>query len=159
MKLEIYMQKKSVALALLVFAASSVFPATVSFLVIEAGLPKEGPASQYSVLWENSLMDVFFEAGHIVSNSPIMRLPQRPTGDILDMAERDIEAAKEGGMGFFIIAVVDHPAPHNVSLHLFRISSGELLLEQKYTDRDYRSKKEEQDAVKSNIMIMASRLR
>ena len=155
------MQKKSVVLAFLFFAVSisAIFPATVSFLVIEAGLPKESPVSQYSILWENSLMDVFFEAGHIVSNSPIMRLPQRPTGDILDMAERDIEAAKEGGMGFFIIAVVDHPAPHNVSLHLFRISSGELLLEQKYTDRDYRSKKEEQDAVKSNIMSIASRLR
>ena len=155
------MPKKAILIFLLVCAVGAfpLYSGTVSFLIIEAGLPEEGPASQQSIMWENSLMDIFFEFGHIVSNSPIMRLPYIPEAGFPDEAEGDFESAREGGMDYFLIAVVQHPSPHNVSLRLFRISSQEMLLEHKYADRTYRTKKEELDAVKDNIIVLARRIR
>lgn len=154
------MQKKSIVFLLVCAAAVwPLYPATVSFLVIEAGLPEEFPASQHSRMWENGLMDVFFEMGHIVSNSPIMRLPYIPEEGFPDEAERDFESAQEGGMEYFLIAVVNHPSPHHVTLRLFRTSSRQMLQEHKYTDRNFTTRKEELDAVKENVLVFARRIR
>ena len=134
------------------------YSANVSFLVIETGLSSDSPASQYSTLWENNLLDVFFEYGHIVTNSPILRLSHVPDEGFPDEAERDFEYAREGSMDYFLVAIVHHPAPHNVSLRLFRTNSQEMLMEYNYTDRTYRSKKEETDTIQNGIMDIAVRL-
>ena len=154
------MQKKFFVFGLLflIIITSPISSATVSFLVIETGTPSEGSASRYSTMWENSLLDVFFESGHIVTNSPILRLTRKLDEGFPDEAERDFESAREGGMDFFIVAIVDHPAPHNVSLRLFRTSSQEMILEYKYMDKTYRSQKEESDTIKNDIMGLAARL-
>ena len=155
------MRKKTVVLALL-FLAITVFPAysaNVSFLVIETGLGRESPASIHSTMWEDSLLDVFFESGHIVTNSPILRLTQRPEEGFPNAAARDFEEARDGGMDYFVIAVVNHPAPHNVSLRLFRTNSQELVMEYVYTDRTYRTRREEQDAIANDIRMFASSVR
>ena len=144
---------------LFAIAISPLYSATVSFLVIEFGLAAEGPASQHSVMWENGLMDVFFEAGHIVSNSPIMRLARRPDEGFPDEAEREFEFAREGFMDYFVIAVVDHPAPHNVSLRLFRTNSQQMIIEHKYTDTTYQTRREEYNAIKQEIQVLLARIR
>jgi len=160
MEVEIYMLKKPIIL-LFVCAAAAIplYPATVSFLVIEAGLPEEYPVSQHSIMWENGMMDVFFEMGHIVSNSPMMRLDYTPSEGFPDEAEKELESAKEGGMEYLLIAVVNHPSPHHVSLRLFRTASLEMILEHKYADRNYTTRKEELDAVRENVMVLARRIR
>ena len=155
------MWKKNIVLMPVIFAlaASPLCAATVSFLVIEANPPREITASQHSIMWENSLMDVFFESGHIVTNSPILRLGHVPDDGFPAEAERDLELAKEGGMEYFLLAIIRHPAPHNVSLRLFRTDSREMLLEHQYTDMTYRTSKEENDAIKNSVAVMAARLR
>jgi hypothetical protein len=50
----------------------------VSFFIIESGLPLEGIKNQHSQLWENAFFDVFFDAGYIVSNTPMMRIASKP---------------------------------------------------------------------------------
>jgi hypothetical protein len=115
---------------------------TVSFLVIETGLGEGEGRNDFSTLWETSLMDVFFESGHIVSNAPVMRLPVNPEGEFPEEARRDLEEAREGGAEFFVLALLDFAgssgagtqrAPQFISLRLFKIEPYGLLFEQRYT--------------------------
>ena len=141
-----------------VTALSALSARSVSFLVIETGLTTENYASRHSALWEDSLMDYFFESGFIVSNAPKIRLLHTPDAGFPYEAEKDFEDAIEGGMHYFIIAIVAHPAPHNVSLRLFRTGSQEMIYEHLYTDRIYRTLREETEEVMSNIRNIATRL-
>ena len=141
--------------------------ATVSFLVIETGLPQQSPVNRYSAMWENGLMDVFFEQGYIVSNAPMMRLYEKPEPGLPSDAEKELAAAKEGGVEFFIIAIVDYPPPkgqeilkpQKVSLRLFRINAPKMIYEQQYTDKISKSQKEEYDNLKQAVMTLIPHLR
>jgi hypothetical protein len=121
--------------------------ANLSFLVVETGSggggsPVAAPAGlappfESSSLWETSLFDVFFEAGHIVSNFPI--LPMRDSSGA-DFPGReaphkefprelgpDLRDAAAGGADFFILVLLDYPAeavertakPGQVSLRVY----------------------------------------
>ncbi|MDR2102522.1 MAG: hypothetical protein LBP42_00295 [Treponema sp.] len=112
---------------------------TVSFLVIETGLGEGEGRNDFSTLWETSLMDVFFDEGHIVSNAPMMRLPEKPEGEFPREAVKDLQEAREGGADFFILALLDYtgsPAagnqrpPRTVSLRLFKINPYQFLFKQ-----------------------------
>ncbi|MDR2480392.1 MAG: hypothetical protein LBD48_13935 [Treponema sp.] len=141
--------------------------ATVSFLVIETGLPQQVPVNHYSAMWENGLMDVFFEQGYIVSNAPMMRLYEKPEPGLPSDAEKELDVAKEGGVEFFIIAIVDYPPPkgqevlkpQKVSLRLFRVNSSKMLHEQQYMDKTSRSQKEEYDNLKKAVMALIPHLK
>jgi hypothetical protein len=118
--------------------------ATVSFMVIETGLPPEAGTSAHSGLWESGLMDVFFEAGHIVSNAPVLRLDRKPEEAFPAAARPELSEAIEGGAEFFILAMLDYDAPaaaniqkpRRISLRLFKTSPHTLLHEQQYTDTE-----------------------
>jgi hypothetical protein len=84
-------------------------------------------------------MDVFFDEGHIVSNAPMMRLPEKPEGEFPREAVEDLQDAREGGADFFVLALLDYagsPAagnqrpPRTVSLRLFKINPYQFLFEQ-----------------------------
>ena len=150
------MLKRILALLLLgVFFVPGIFAAMVSFMVIETGLPEGAGRNQHSERWENSLMDVFFDAGHIVSNSPIMRLNSNPSVDIEVIAERDIEEAAEVGFDYFIIAQLDYTsnsqAP-SVSLFLFRIRPFGKVFERSIQGRKYVSIREESENLRNIVM-------
>jgi hypothetical protein len=114
--------------------------AAVSFLVVETGLEEEQGASRYSSLYESGLLDVFFDAGHIVSNAPILRLPKAPKQAFPEEAMHDLEAAIEGGMEYFILAQLDYAVPpgetiekpRNIFLRIFRVKPYKLVYEQRY---------------------------
>ncbi|MDR1637768.1 MAG: hypothetical protein LBR93_10590 [Treponema sp.] len=130
------------AFPLWVFLALPLPAATVSFLVIETGLREEGGNSGYSALWENSLLNVFFEAGHIVSNAPPMRLSRIPAEDFPQEALADFTEAAEGGAEFFILAQLDYrpsqtgaePAPRNIALRVYRTRPYGLVHEERLED-------------------------
>jgi len=131
--------------------------ATVSCLVIETGLPSGGAKSQYSTMWENNLMDVFFDTGHIVSNARMMRLDRKPAENFPGAAERDYQEARENGMDYFLIAIVEQN--QTVFLRLFNTNSRELIKEQVYTDNKPKSAKEETENIKRTIGLIAAQLR
>jgi hypothetical protein len=152
---EEYMAKKRLFLTL-VFCAFffKAHAATVSFLVIETGVSGEAPAKQHSGIWESGLMDVFFEAGHIVSNAPILRLDNKPLPDRFPQeAAGDLQEAARGGAEYFIIAQLDYDSrgtlPDKVLLTIYRISPLAKLYEQRYEIRPSRSTREEYDSVKA----------
>ncbi|MDR0457270.1 MAG: hypothetical protein LBH20_11385 [Treponema sp.] len=132
--------------------------ANISFLVMETGQSKEDPAGQYPVLWENGLLDVFFESGHIVSNFPIMRVVEKPADGFPGEAEQDFESAKNGGMEYFIVGIVDYTAA-DVSLRLFNTKSLRIIQEHKYTVKTFKNTKEEYENIKAAIKIMAAHLK
>jgi hypothetical protein len=122
---------------------SPVFAANISFLVIETGIREGSPVNEASSLWETGLLDVFFDAGHIVSNAPIMSLNKSQNKEIPDEARGNLEEAIQGGADFFILALLDYQGavavnvpkikPRTVSLRLFRTKPYKFLYEQFYS--------------------------
>jgi len=136
-----------------IFLVFPVSAATVSFLVIETGLSDETGDRQHSGLWESGLLDVFFEAGHIVSNAPIMRLDSKPPEKFPEEAIFELENALEGGVEYFIIALLEYPEkgelkPRNVVLRIFRSTTLEMIYEGQYADNRPRTIREDFDSLK-----------
>lgn len=150
------------ALLLCAFAGFSLYAATVSFVVVETGLPDEAAASQHSRLWEDGLLEVFFDSGHIISNAPMMR---QPAALVPGETESLMETALEGGAEYFILALLDYgepsgqealspkeaASPKHVSLRLFRTTSGRMLYERQYAVKKTKSNKEEYSNVKKTV--------
>jgi hypothetical protein len=130
-------------LGFFLFAALAlpVSAANVNVVVVETGVSgaenTTTGAFEASSLWENSFLDVFFEAGHIVSNSPVLRLghlgakdfPGResPNKEFPPELDIELEDAVAGGAEFFIIALLAYPPgavdrrakPEQVSLRIY----------------------------------------
>ena len=161
--MEEYMAKRSL-LALVfvgVFLVARVEAANVSFLVIETGLPLEAEINHHSELWESGLLDVFFEAGHIVTNAPVLRLETKPSQEFPDEAEHDLEEAIEGGAEYFVIALLDYKdtqTPQTISLKLFGINPHRKIFEQEYAGRVFSSTKEEYDNLKIVVRELVPQL-
>ena len=154
-------RNKLLGAGLFLFMAAG-FPlsaATVSFLVIESGLPEEGGSSSWSILWENGLLDVFFEEGHIVSNAPIKRLELKPRQEFPDEAVEDLSEAAAGGCEYFILALLDYPPaagteiprPRNIVLRVFKAGSRQLLYEQPYDAARFLNRDDEFSRIKQSI--------
>jgi hypothetical protein len=155
-----FSMRRNYLFAGLFFGLIAVFPlgaANVSFLVMETGPSKEDPDGKYPVLWENGLLEIFFESGHIVSNFPILRIAEKPADNFPDEAERDFENAQEGGMDFFLVGIVDYTRS-GVSLRLFNTKSPKMIQEEKYMIKTYKNTKEEYESIKAAIRVMVARL-
>ncbi|MCL2214222.1 MAG: hypothetical protein FWC06_03320 [Treponema sp.] len=126
----------------------------VSFIVIETGLPENVSVNQHSEQWENAFMDVFFDAGYIVSNAPILRIGSKPIGDLLSAA-CDIDEIKSLGIDFLLIAHLDYSGepriPAEISLLIYKVTSDDRLLERQFPGKSYRSNREEHDDIRSII--------
>ena len=138
----------------------AVFPlnaANISFLIMETGQSNDDPNSQYPILWENGLLEVFFESGHIVSNFPIMRITGKPADGFPNEAKKDFEDARMGGMDFFLVGIVDYTRS-GVSLRLFNTKSPRMIQEEKYTITSFKTSKEEYENIKTAVTTLAARL-
>jgi hypothetical protein len=156
--------KKILSLAALVCALSvPAFASTVSFLIIETGLPEDPSVRpQSSMLWENGLMDVFFDAGYIVSNAPMMRLARDPGDKLPDAARGEFNLAKEGDAAFFIVALLAYPddgsVPAEVTLRIFSTAQGSLIYEQAYKGGAFKNPVDEFEAVKKTARTLVPNL-
>ena len=147
-------KKSSLTVLLLFFLISlPLNAANLSFLIIESGLPDRSKTSPYSIMLENELFDMLFEMGHIVSNAPILQLDIKPDEVFPSEAERDFELAKEGGMEYFIIGLVDHSSfTNNVLLRMFNINSRKMLGEISFSGRQANSPRETSENIKKSII-------
>jgi len=155
------MPKKIILLALtcLIFVSLNLYAANISVMVIETGLNKESPVNRYSYMWENGLLDVYFENGHIVSNSPILKLNVKPANGFPEEVLRDYDEAKETGMDYFAIAIIEYPSPFKVSLRLFNTKSFDMLYELAFTDAPTLPEKDRYERIKKAIQESAGRIR
>jgi len=142
-------------------ATVPVAAAAVSVLVIETGQPTAFPGNQYSVLWENGLLEVFFDSGHIVTNAPLLRLDENPAEGFPDEAEQDFNSAREGGMEYFVISIVDtivDTEEYTVYLRLFSTKSQKMIQEQIYKGKKSVSMKDEYQNIKKAAGVMSAHL-
>ena len=127
----------------------------VSFCVIETGLPENRAFSDHSVQWENAFMDVFFDAGYIVSNYPMTRLEEKPKNGIMESAGINIMDARIWGIDFIIISQLDYSdfgqPPNNITLLIYKVNTSEKIYERQFDGRTYRSAREEHDDIKGII--------
>jgi hypothetical protein len=159
LKAERYMRKKQTAIFFILgaFLALPLPASTVSVLVIETGRNGDNPIKEYSTLWEYGILDVFFEAGHIVSNAPIMQTLRKTAKELPDEARTDMQEAKEGGADFFILALLDYNSsdgggaagkPTAVSLRLFKTSGDKAIYQENVSPGTYPSRDEEVQGIK-----------
>ncbi|MDR3171439.1 MAG: hypothetical protein LBU17_07410 [Treponema sp.] len=160
-------KRLAMVLFLSVFLMLPLSAAMVSFLVIETGRRENIPVHELTDLWENGLMDAFFEAGHIVSNAPIMRLAIKPDKDLPDEAQGDLREALAGGSEFLILALLDYESSsgggveklQGVSLRLFRTKPYKLVFTQQYSGAVSGSSKEALAAIKKAAQVLISHVR
>ena len=135
------------------FFSLSAWASMVSFFVIETGLPESRLNNEHSVQWENAFMDVFFDAGYIVSNAPIIRFDTKPQGDILHFSGISVMEARNWGIDYMIIAQLDYSdvaqSPTNITFFIYRVNSNEKILERQITGKSYRSTREEYDDIRT----------
>jgi hypothetical protein len=163
--MEKYMSKALIAAVLLgAFITLQAGGAEVSLLVVETRLSQEDGNKQHSLAWENALLDACFEAGHVVTNAPLMRLADKTAGDFPEEAAGVMEEALEWGTDFFIIALLDYEdggkVPRETTLRLFRSSQRKYAktYEQKLPGRSFKTLNEESDYLKTTAQGLAARL-
>jgi len=154
------MHAKTLAAGLLALAlaAAPLGADGVSFLVLETGLPGGGGPSRHSVMWEDGLFEAFFEAGRVTSNAPSARIPGAPGAGLPPEADACYRDAIAGGMGYFLVAIIDHPSL-DVSLRLFSTRTGEAIAETTRVGGSARSAREELESVRGAAGEMAALLR
>ena len=126
------------AAALLLLFTFSASASTVSFLVVETGLSAGISSPQNtSRLWEEGLMAFFFDAGHIVTNNPILRMDKRVTPELRETAvEYDFNEAALGGAEYFILGFLEYEtqgarvAPADMIIKIYTTDPQELIYEQ-----------------------------
>ena len=128
-------------LGLAVLSILLAFPSSasmVSFLVVETGLNEEAASTPYTSLWEGGLMDAFFDAGHIVTNSPAARMLKKPVQDLSGVVEEDYKDAISGGADFFVLGFLEYqnregrPVPSSIAVKLYRTDLKILVFEQNF---------------------------
>jgi len=139
--------KKGVAAAFFgIFLALSAEASMISFYVIETGLPLDGGRNRHSMLWESAFMDVFFDAGYIVSNYPMLRLESKPEDNIIEVSGFDVDEAREGGIDYILIALLDYDSvlqpPGEISFFLFKVIQHEIIYEKRIPGKSYKSDRE-----------------
>jgi hypothetical protein len=140
-----------VGFSLLFLSLSSVHAATVSMMVIESG-PSKKNGAEIAALWENAMMDVFFDAGHIVSNAPALKAELPENEDFPESARTSFEDASRGGADFFIIVQLK---AMEVAFRVYAIHPYRLLYTGQYTEPTNLSLKEEfSNAKKATQMII-----
>ena len=120
---------------LLTFSASA---STVSFLVVETGLNDGIPGPQSSSrLWEEGLMAFFFDAGHIVTNNPILRMDRPvPTEIHGTIIENDFSEAVMGGAEYIVLGYLEYvtqgtrAVPAKMNIKIYTTVPEELVYEQ-----------------------------
>jgi len=139
-----------IAVVLCLSLGLSAHASMVSFCIIETGVPMDTEERRQSLFWENAFMDVFFDSGYIVSNAPILRLDNKPTGDLI--REFDISEIRRGGIDFMIIAKLDYNDDltlSDVSFFIYKINPENKIYERKIERMPSRNERDEYAYMKS----------
>jgi hypothetical protein len=148
----------AVLFLLLVFPASA---SMVSFLVVETGLGEEAN-TQYGSIWEGGLMEVFFDAGHIVTNCPIARIEKRPENDISGPIGNDFFEAAVNGAEYFVLCYLEfqnksRSVPNAMVIKIYHINEEKLIYERSFPAGTGRSLGDEyQNALNTGRTIVSN---
>ena len=152
--------------ALLVLLVLPVSASMVSFQLVETGLSQEAASGQYSRLWESGLMSVFFDAGYIVTSSPIARVQARPGPELNGLIQYSFDQAMQSGADYFIVGLIEYSTqtgrtlPAGILLRVYD-SNSRLIHQQNFPAGAGRSNNDElqsaQDAARMVISYIKDR--
>ena len=137
--------------------------ATVSVVVVETGLSSENGCTPSASIWESGMMDVFFEAGHIVSNAPCLQAVSA-AALLPSEVNRDFDQARIGGAEFFVLVILNYPKDKpedykEVVIRVFKVSTGEMIYETSVNGRIWGNSEDEFLAAKQSAGNLVPRLR
>ena len=158
--------KRPVIIAVLsILLAFPVSASMVSFLVVETGLNEDVPPNQLSTLWGGGLMAAFFDDGHIVTDSPVVRMEKRPPKDFTGQVERDFNEAVTAGSEYFLLGFLEYQIvdgkviPVNINLKLYETGSKRLIFEQAFPVGTGKNLAEEHQIAQNAGRIIISHLK
>lgn len=160
-----FLKRLGITALLWAFLVLPLSASMVSFLVIETGLLPDADAEEYSSLWEGGLMGSFFDAGHIVSNSPLLRLDKAPAAEFPQEAQSDFQEASEGGADYFVMALLEYSTqegkakPREISVRIFTIAPQKMIYEQHFALNAGSDLREEKNKIQETAGIIAAQIR
>jgi hypothetical protein len=146
--------KKNLAFSIILFSVLTfrLNAAMVTFLVVETGLRETEAKKLQSQSWENNLMDTFFDAGHIVSNSIMIRMESSPKDEFKKIVIDEADVALYGGADFMVLAHLNYisgdNSPVEIVLYLYRLYPVEKIYEHRFAGSSYKSQKDETDSIR-----------
>jgi hypothetical protein len=147
------------------FAAVPAHGSMVSVLIIETGLGQESVVKDYSTLWEDGIMGVFFEAGHIVTNGPVIRLESDHITEFPDEAQADFYEASEGGAEYFVLVLLEYKnqdgtfKPSGVSLKLYSTIPRKLIYQERFSAGQTAGSREEHAQAREAARVLISHIK
>ena len=145
-----------------------IFPASasmVSILLVETGLNEAAPATQHASLWEGGLMASLFDAGLIVTNSPVLRMEQKPVR-VLDSTVRiDFDDAAMGGADFFVLCLLEFQSqgrgavPVAITIQTYKTDTQELIFEQIFSANRGNNQNEEYQIAQNAGKVIVSHIK
>jgi len=146
-----------------VFGSLNASASLVAFHIVETGIPENRQPYQYTGIWEDAFMNVFFDAGYIVSNAPVLRLETKPSDDILNYVLNGNSEIRNFGIDYLLIAQLDYNGdtrqPAEINLVIFRVITNEKIYERKIEGKTYRSTREGQADIETIIRGLVSYIR
>ena len=150
------MKKMALTAVLAAFLTISVYANVISFYIVETGLPLESERKTASLLWENAFLDVFFDAGFIVTNYPMLRLETMPQGSIIQAAGFNLAEAQDAGIDYILIAQLDYTnpsnGPDNISFFVFKVSNHLIVYEKKIVGRNFRNERDASEELRKIVL-------
>ena len=150
---------------LLVILAFPVSAAMVSIVLVETGVNDRISTGQYSSVWEGGLMSAFFDAGHIVTNSPIARIERKPNPYLSGQIRAEFNEAINGGADYIILGLIEYNTregmgtPVGIVLKLYDSISEQLIYEQNFPAGPGRSNNEEYQFAQNAARLIISHLK
>jgi hypothetical protein len=147
------------------FIAVPAYGSMVSVLIIETGLGQESSVKDYSTLWEDGIMGVFFEAGYIVTNGSVIRLETDRPKEFPDEAQPDFYEASEGGAEYFILVLLEYKnqdgtfKPSGVSLKLYGTIPRRLIYEERLSAGQTADNREEHARAREAARVLISHIK
>jgi hypothetical protein len=156
------MKRLGIMVLFWIFLALPLSASMVSFLVVEEGVRPGVQVGDYSSAWEDGLMGAFFDAGHIVSNSPVLRIEKLSNAVFPPELDVDYREAYEGGADYFLLAVLEYrpqdSKPYSICIKIFSTVSQRLIYEQSFPAGTGANPRDEYTKAQETAKIVASQL-
>ena len=150
---------------LLILLYTPAFASLVSFSFVETGIGNEITGTQHGSVWEGGLMEVFFNAGYIVTNSPLLRVERKPDQALSGNILSEFEDAVEGGAEFFVLGFLECEAeggraiPIHMTIIIYETDSREQIFEHIFPISNVRTLAQEFEFAKDVGIIILNQIK
>ena len=150
---------------LLILLYTPAFASLISFSFVETGVGNDIPGTQHGSVWEGGLMEVFFNAGYIVTNSPLSRIERKPEHTLSGIILTEFEEAVEGGAEYFVLGFLEclvdggSAVPININIIIYKTNSRERIFEYIFPINNTRTLAQEFDFAKDAGIIILNQIK